>query len=302
MGVICAFLAGILALGATLDASSATQGEVYARDFPDPSVIHAGNAWYAFSTQTAWEKSGAFPVLRSTDLVHWDYVADAMTHQPAWGRGDWWAPSVVERAGTFYMYYTGLAFAKYHCIAVATASSPEGPYTDRGPIGCGDAFGQGYIDPAVLLDGDAGYVYFSVDDPHHSISVMPLTPDLLHPAGPRLEVFSVSEAWEHGPGWTTVEGPFPVARNGRVYLFYSGNDWRADYSMGYAVGAGPLGPFTKSPDLLLSGGSHRGPGGGSLFQGPGGGWEVAYHAWTPNGRTLHMAAVCWPDERPTISC
>jgi beta-xylosidase len=64
---------------------------VFSRDFPDPFVLRAGTSYYAYGTTTAWEGLNSFfPVLRSTDLAHWSYIADALTTSPAWGVGDWW--------------------------------------------------------------------------------------------------------------------------------------------------------------------------------------------------------------------
>lgn len=304
MLVLGLLLATILGAFGPADLGPGT-APVFAADFPDPMVIHSGSAYYAYATQTAWEKPGhLFPILRSTDLVTWTYVSDAFEGAPRWGTGDWWAPDVVQLDSTFYLFYTGLNPAKVHCLAVATAPSPAGPFTDHGVLGCGDGAGSGYIDPMAYVDETGAWLYFSVDDPRHSISVLPLTADLLHVAGPRIELFGVSQDWEHGPGWTTVEGPFMV-RHGDTYdLFYSGNDWRNDYAEGVATSTSPVGPFVKSPDnpVLRGSASLKGPGGGSLFTGTGGQTWMAYHAWTAEGRSLHLARVCFQDSSIEVGC
>ncbi len=80
-----------------------------------------------------------------------------------------------------------------HCAAVATATRPTGPFVHRNVIGCRDATGRGYIDPAPFVDSDGrAYLYISVDEPRHTISVIPLTADLLHAAGVRRVLFGVS--------------------------------------------------------------------------------------------------------------
>lgn len=281
---------------------------VFASNFPDPFVLKVGGVYYAYGTSAGsqpWEAlNHEFPILRSTDLVHWRYVADAFTSAPAWGFGDWWAPDVAVRAGTYYMYYVGHSVANgQHCIGVATAKTPIGPFTDHGSLACSDLTGQGYIDPNPFIDGNGkAYLYLSVDNPYHSISVIPLAADLLHIAGPRKQLFTLSQPWEHGPNFSTVEGPFMVKHAGIYYLFYSGNDWNHDYAMGYATSTSPLGPFTKyrGNPILHGTSAVTGPGGGSLFQGPNGGWWLAYHAWTggpgdSNGgvRNLRIDPVTW---------
>lgn len=277
---------------------------VFARDFPDPFVLKVGRAYYAYGTTTAWQPlNHLFPILRSTDLVHWRYVADAFTSAPDWSTTDWWAPDVLVRKGIYYLYYVGHSIMTgQHCIGVATAKRPTGPFTDHGSIACADHTGQGYIDPDPFIDGNGkAYLYLSVDNPYHSISVLPLAADLLHAAGTRKQLFTLSQPWEHGLYFSTVEAPFMVKHGPTYYLFYSGNDWQHDYAMGYATASSPLGPFAKyrGNPILHGTKAVTGPGGGSLFMGLGG-WWLAYHAWTGGPgydsggvRNLRIDRVTW---------
>lgn len=270
----------------------ATRGPAFKRDFPDPSVIVAGGRYYAFATQTGWEPPGhVFPILVSRDLAGWSYAGDVFSKPPAWGRGDWWAPAVIARGGTYFLYYSGYGRSGAHCLAVATASLPAGPYTDHGPIACKDATrAAGYIDASPMLADGRGYIYFSVDGPgHHSISVLPLSADLLSAAGPRTELLDVTAEWEKA-GHGTVEGPSVFAWGSHYLMLYSGGDWRGPYGMGYAVGASPVGPFVKTDRRLLGGdGSRSGLGGGSFFTDSSGRPWLAYHAWLGTGRALYLS-------------
>lgn len=254
---------------------------VFTRDFPDPMVLRAGkHSYYAYGTTTNWEK-GYFPILHSTDLIHWKYVADIFKNPPGWARNDLWAPDVIKRGKTYYAYYTGLG-ATSHCIGVATGSKPTGPFKQRSVIGCGDTSGQGYIDPDAFIDKDRkAYLYVSVDGPAHNISVIPLKSDLLHAAGARRELFGLTQAWEHGQNFSTVEGPFLIRHGNTYYLFFSGNDWNGNYAMGYATATSPTGPFTPyAGNPVLHGDAHvHGPGGGSVVEGPDGKLWMVYHAW-----------------------
>src|SRR5438105_3405557 len=104
-------------------------GPVFAADFPDPTVLRVGATYYGYGTATAWQQPGRlFPILESKDLVHWSYVADAFSAPPAWSIGSWWAPSVLHRGGAFYLYYGATARSGIHCLAVALAFSPTGPF------------------------------------------------------------------------------------------------------------------------------------------------------------------------------
>ncbi len=140
---------------------------VFAQDFPDPAAIRVGRDYYAYSTSTGWEPQGhIFPILHSTDLVHWRYIGDAMAQTPAWALTDFWAPSVIAAGGRYYMYYVGKGLTQNaHCIGVAVARQPAGPFADHGVVACGDAKGVGYIDPAPLIDDNGrAYLYVSVDN------------------------------------------------------------------------------------------------------------------------------------------
>ncbi|HTE59957.1 MAG TPA: family 43 glycosylhydrolase, partial [Solirubrobacteraceae bacterium] len=209
----------------------------------DPAVVDAGDGYYLYAT------GDLLPIWRSPDLVHWTNVGTAFTERPAWTvrSGDWhpWAPAVVRRPAPpcFVLYYTalhGTLTPRPHCVGVAVSSVPAGPFTDLGPlssadgaggcpIGCGDDAGYGNIDPAPFVDADGrAYLYVSTDrrcdgpgagvlEP--TISVIPLSDDLLHAAGPRTPLLKGDGGWELSRGVPLVEGPWMERRGTRYHLF-----------------------------------------------------------------------------------
>lgn len=285
---------------------------VFAKDYPDPMVLRAGaHDYYAYGTTTGWEiPHYHFPILHSTDLVHWIYVGDVFQQDPSWATGDYWAPDVLHHKSTYYVYYTGMRGS--HCVAVATGTRPKGPFKTRNVIGCGDARGTGYIDPHAFIDDNGkAYLYVSVDSPEHNISVIPLKPDLLHAAGPRRTLFGITQDWERGEKFSTVEGPFLVKRGRLYYLFYSGNDWNGNYAMGYATSHSPVGPFAKYAGNPILRGTKDilGPGGGSVVVGPDGRDWLIFHAWDDGGaqgyasggvRSLLLEPMTWRGDRVTV--
>lgn len=302
---------GWMAAKATPAASGAAlryRNPVFNRPFPDPMVLRLGkHNYWAYGTSLGWQV-GYFPILHSTDLVHWKYVGDAFKTFPGWGRGDFWAPDVVKRGGTYFLYYTALG-DNGHCIGVATASRPQGPFKDHGPVGCGDAGGTGYIDPDLFIDRDGkAYLYVSVDAAEHHIAVIPMAPNLLERAGEAITLFGVTQKWESSPVFTTVEGPFLVRRGGTYLLFYSGNAFQARYAMGVATATSPTGPFTKCAcnPILKGDRMVRGPGGGSVVKGPDGRLWMVYHGWTrkeggPNDlRMLRIDRIRWKGTQPAV--
>jgi beta-xylosidase len=221
------------------------------------------------------------------------------------------------------MYYVGLsAELGVNCIGVATSPTPGGPFLDQGPLdiagatpgsmplGCGDATGQGNIDPSPFIDPSGQpYLYVSTNTAcgggsctwRPTISVVPLTADFLHAAGSRVSLFSGDAGtWEAaGVQTPTVEGPAMVLHGGTYYLFYSGGNWQGAYGMGYATSNSPTGPFTKSPvnPILRQTSAVIGPGGGDrLVTGPHGGIWLSYAARAaaaPSPRTLRIDPLTW---------
>jgi beta-xylosidase len=301
----------------------------------DPSVIDAGDGGHDYFL---YATGPLFPLWRSPDLVHWTVAGNALAQRPAWTvqTGDWtpWAPAAIRRAGPcagaaapscFVLYYTALHGSltpRPHCIGVAVSSVPGGPFTDLGPlapvdnavdssgrpIGCGDDAGYGNIDPAPFVDADGrAYLYVSTDrrsdgaggwvlEP--TISVIPLTDDLLHAAGPRQPLMKGDGGWELTGGGPLVEGPWMERRGSVYYLFFSGGDWRGAYGMGYATSASPTGPFVKAPEnpILREAGPVRSAGGGMIVRGPAGGDWLVYHARAgtyDQPRTLRIDPVVW---------
>ncbi len=119
--------------------------------------------------------------------------------RPLWSYDDWWAPSVLAAHGRYYLYYGGKDLQTgRHCLAIATAPRPTGPFTHRVVLSCGDTTSAGYVDPAPFLDSDGQvYLYYSVDTPVHTISALRLRPDLLHATGPRVELLGCA-------GWVAL--------------------------------------------------------------------------------------------------
>ena len=265
-----------------------------------------GNVYYAYSTAVEWgRRSHWFPIIRSTDLVSWRHVGDAFRRPPAWARDRHWAPSALQHEGRTHLFYSARGRSGRHCVAMASARRPRGPFRHRAVLACGRPLG--YIDPFGFVDPATGqpWLYVARADPtcHRRpgrcfIAAMPLSSDLTRVIGPRKVVLGVTEPWERRRGYETVENPYVFESGGRYYILYSGNDWRSpDYAMGYAVGPTPVGPFVKAgPPVMAGTDAVRGPGGGSLVEGPGGGLWMAYHArrrgvGDPRRRSLHLDPV-----------
>ncbi|MGA2837239.1 MAG: glycoside hydrolase family 43 protein [Acidimicrobiales bacterium] len=287
-----------------LDLEAATgDGLVYPFDFPDPDVLPVGGTYYAYATNSV---AGNIQIVESTDLIHWNVVGDALPSLPAWATpGATWAPGVIEVGGTFDLYYAADVAGPgggEECISVATATQPQGPFVDDSttPLECQPSLG-GSLDPSPF-EAAEGTLYLQWKSVGAGGQPATIWSEQLDPAGTGFAggtaaaptaLIVADQPWEAG----VVEAPDLVADAGRYFLFYSGNNWdSADYGVGVATCAGPLGPCTKpqSAPILAAGPGMAGPGGESVFTDDSGRTWIAFDAYAPgavgypNSRDLYL--------------
>ena len=291
-----------------LDGGQST-GLVYPFDFPDPAVILVGQTYYAYATNSV---AGNIQIIQSTDLTHWTAVGNALPSLPAWAQSHFtWAPAVAMIGGTFVLYYAAnVAGSGRECISVATATQPQGPFTDRStaPLECQTALG-GSIDPASFIEPNGGlFLVWKSGGPGSSkiwSEQLDQTGTAFAPGATPTVLLTPGQAWEAG----TVEAPDLVTAGGRYLLFFSGNNWDgANYAVGVAACSGPLGPCadTSPRPILSSGAGVLGPGGESVFAGATGAYWMAFHAWVPgavgfpNSRDLYILPLTLSGPAPVV--
>jgi arabinan endo-1,5-alpha-L-arabinosidase len=240
------FRALLLALSLFVNPVSQSFADTYA----DPTVIRGQDGfWYAYAT-TDPLRSGEgtahrIPISRSTDLVHWAYVGDALT-----GPDSYWAPDVRFLDGRYVMYYAIAPAAGDFAIGVATAPAPAGPWTQQPTpvVAPRPGGGGGYlatIDPAQLTAAD-GTRYLYYGSYYGGVSVVRLSADGLHAVGePTLVAID-----------NKYEGAYVVRHGSYYYLFVSSANCCAGPATGYSVSAGrslsPLGPFFDAHGVSLT--------------------------------------------------
>jgi hypothetical protein len=273
-------------------------GAAFPYDFADPFVLPAGGVYYGYSTNAG---AGDIQVVRSTNLVDWELVGNALAALPAWATpGATWAPAVLPRAGRYVAYYTVRDEASgRQCISRAVASSPAGPFLDdsAAPLVCQREL-RGSIDPSPFVDAD-GRAYLlwkseGLDAAAPALWSQELTADGLALTGAAQTLLTVDRPWENG----VIEGPTMVREGGAYVLVYSAASWRSrSYTAAYATCAGPRGPCAKPADgrVLRSGDRLAGPGGVELFRAGDGALWAAFHAYSepnvgyPSSRYLYLA-------------
>jgi arabinan endo-1,5-alpha-L-arabinosidase len=223
-------------------------------DFPDPAAIRAPDGYYyVYATQTL--RDGAWiniQVARSADLVHWEDVGDALPEKPDWARHtqDFWAPSVIFDGSTYFMYYSATPDVCHqpergHCLAVATSTSPAGPFVDIGmPLLLGMGFE--YIDPMAYDDPVTGKRLLYWGSGFQPIKVQELAEDRISFVPGTVPVDLVWPNPVEGAFPRLVEAAWVVRHEDFYYLFYSGDNCcgpDAHYGVMVARSREPTGPF-----------------------------------------------------------
>lgn len=230
--------------------------------------------FYAFESPAAdlrhWDRHG--PVLDFKD-VKWIKEDGAPHHHP-------WAPCLIEKNGKHYFYYSvGPQNPTPSRIGVAVGDNPAGPFVDSGkPLLTGKQDVFEAIDPMVFTDPKDGKSYLYAGGSNGSrLKVFELNDDMIS--------FAREVDVENPPRFT--EGAFMHERDGLYYLTYSHGWWQGDsYSVHYATGPSPVGPFTYRGAILVSDDTHKGPGHHSIIHDEKTDtWRIVYHRWNkPQGK------------------
>lgn len=305
--------AGALALAALVPTAPAAQAAAAPRlvidtDFPDPDVVVADGALWAYATnaaggnvQTASAPSPEGP---------WTRRADALPVLGDWARtGLTWAPEVsTPPAGGYVLYYTARDTASdRQCVGTAVSDTPGGPFTPvgDGPLVC-PADEGGAIDATTFTDDD-GTPYLLYKNDGNAVGVdtwiylQQLTPDGLGFVGDRVPLLRQDRPEEGG----LIEAPTLVKRDGSYVLFYSAGFYGdGSYFTGYATAPALTGPYTKSDEPLMNTENTGivGPGGQDVIPGADGDW-LAFHgvlSEDPLVRGMYVTPLRWDGATPSI--
>jgi beta-xylosidase len=263
-------------------------------DLPDLEVIRAEDAYYY--TASSFHLSPGAPVLRSYDLVHWEYVSHSvpmldfhasydLNGSRAYVNGIW-ASTLQYRKSNQTFYWMGCM----HNAGggwVFTAKSPEGPW-EKHKGGC-------YYDMGLLVDDDDKmYVVYG----NNAIRVAELSADGFSEV--RNELVLTTPASVGGP----LEGSRFFKRNGIYYIFmtqYANGEWVMRSK------TGPFGPYEAPRQFAVklpyagAAGSGGSPHQGGIVETQKGQWYyIGFNDSYPAGRIPVMIPMTWSDDWPAV--
>lgn len=299
-----------------LDTAGKYINPVFEPVLADPTVIEADDGWfYAYGTEDAWGTGASHlvPIIKSKDLVNWQFVKDAFVTKPDWKEdGFIWAPDINYINDQYYLFYSYSLWGDSNPgIGVATSDQPEGPFTDQGKLFQSTEIGvSNSIDPFFIEENGVKYLFWGS---FQGIFGVELTNDATAIKGDKFQIAG-----------TFFEGTYIHNRNGYYYFFGSSGSCcdgaNSSYHVTVARSENLKGPYIdKQGRSIMDGEGTLFLKGNSLFAGPGHNAEIVtddagndwfiYHAidksqpHLPNGATrrpLMLDKIEWQDDWPVI--
>ncbi len=216
----------------------------------DPYIIESGGKYYVYATG----ETGVV-VYRASDLfAEWEKVGVCASVP---GRKAYWAPSVIELDGRFYMYVSCMeddtSDAHRQAMHALVADTPEGPFENARQI-----LEPFSIDSHIVKNEAGLFLFYSVNDYEAERAGTYIVVDrMLDPYTPEgkpvpvvrptldEEIFQ-RDRFRPGQHWHTLEGAYYFREGNRHFVLYSGNCYENEYYyVGYAYAETEESDLTK---------------------------------------------------------
>ena len=218
--------------------------------YADPEgAVFEGRYWVFPTFSDLYEKQTHFDAFSSKNLKTWKKHERVLTADDVkWAKKAMWAPAVLEKDGTYYLFFSAndVHEGEVGGIGVATSSRPQGPYKDAlgRPLIQQIVNGAQPIDQFVFRDDDGQYYMYYGGWGH--CNMVRLADDLLS-----LVPFDDGDMYKEVTPENYVEGPFMMKRSGKYYFMWSEGGWGGpDYCVAYAISDSPFGPFRRIGKIL----------------------------------------------------
>lgn len=306
----------------------------------DPAYLVDDKFVYAYNTDVAYGHAirPGIQIRRSLNLVEWEFVGWALPGLPSQsssfirGRGGepfdgLWAPYVIKVGAEYRLYYSHSSpQPRLSAIGLATASSPKGPFRERGLVVTSlnnNTRQTNAIDPTVIIDknGNHWMYYGSAWDGIYRLELNPETGLAMRNEDKGIRV---AQRGFTGNGINgNLEGPEILYHPefNQYYLFLS-YDWlETKYNVRVGRSDSPVGPFydlqgnnlnedRDDMPMILAPYRFKGHGGWQGVSHPGvfeksGRFYIGHQgrpAVSPFSMVMHVRQLFWtPDGWPLVS-
>jgi beta-xylosidase len=274
---------------------------------PDPTICRAGDTYYI--ANSSFEFAPGVPIHRSTDLVTWTLVTNALQRpdqlnvQAAPASTGVYAPTLRHHGERFWLVTTNVVDI-HRGQLIVSADDPAGPWSE--PVYVDGAIG---IDPDLAWDeaGTCHLTWASAAPELNGIASAPIDPATGKMLAPPALLWP-------GTGLAYPEGPHLYRRDGWWYLMLAEGGTERGHAVTIARSRSLHEPFEAAPAnpiLTHRSTSHRvqNTGHADLIQLADGSWAMVYLGVRPrgqspmfhvNGRETFIAGVEWVDGWPVV--
>ncbi len=229
----------------------------------DPSIRKIGEYYYCYSTDVAFGTTipSGIQIRKSKDLVQWFFVgwvftsglpkeaADFIRQSGGKPNDGLWAPYILSVGNELRLYYSlSSDQCKLSAIGLATATNPEGPWTDKGIVvssKCQNNPQTNAIDPTVIVTptGEHWMHYGSAYDGIYALRLNPST-GMTQSSGDK-GIRIANRGFTDGKYNGNIEGPEIIYNPTlKKYYLFIAYDWiDSKYNVRVGRSDNPNGPF-----------------------------------------------------------
>lgn len=265
-------------------------------DYSDPDAIRVGSYYYLVAS--SFENIPGLPILRSSDLVNWKIIGNALVKQPPFdvfntpqhGKGVW-APAIRYNNGEFLIYYPDPDLGIY----VIKAKNPAGPWSTPVLIEAG----KGLIDPCPFWDEDGkAYLIHGFAGSRAGIKSF-LVLKSLDKTGTKVldDGKIIVDGHDLDP---TLEGPKIYKRNGYYYVFAPAGGVATGWQVVFRS-KNIYGPYERKVAMEQGKSTTNGPHQGAWVTTPTGeDWFLHFQDKGLYGRVVHLQPMQWKNNWPVM--
>jgi hypothetical protein len=307
--VVAATIAFTLSALLTAPSASATGRTISSDSVADPGFAKFGSSYYVYGTGP---RAQNVPIYKGTTVNKaFSFAGYAFRSTRLGGYSKVWAPHVLYRNGTYFMFFTASHNGSRHCIYwAASSTNASNSYSTPKLLLCAiNRTGETWeaIDPSAYktAEGNTYLVWRSGHIQQFPIGDYQIQTVRLSFSGSSVRVTpgATRSKLIGNENGTVIEAPDLIRYGGKVYLFVSRGDFgNSSYKTDVYIANSIHDRFHFLKHLMTSGhGFGSGPGGAEVLGITSTATRIAWHFRDASGRHTRVGIVRWSKTSPVAS-